>query len=100
MARDHEPPRLALADLRRRGLQPVDLAQHATCFGVEQHALGRRLQPAVGALEEGEAHRLLEPGDLGADSRLGHAHGARGSGHGAVIDHRPEGFEELDVHTL
>ena len=100
MAGDRQPTRLALANLRRRGLQPVDLAQHATCFRIEQHALGRRLQPAVGALEQGEANRLLQTRDLGADRGLGHTHGARGGGHGAVIDHRPEGFEELDVHTL
>ena len=33
-----------------------------------------------------------------ADLPPGHC--ARGGGHGPVIDHRPEGFEELDVHTL
>ena len=82
------------------GRQPGDLAEHAACFGIEQDALRRGLEPAVGALEERETHRLLQTGDLGADGGLGHAHGARGSGHGAVIDHRPEGFEELDVHTL
>ncbi len=100
MAGDREPARLALADLGRRRLQPVHFAQHTACFGIEEHALGRGLQAAVGTLEEGKANRVLQACDLGADRGLGHAHGARGRGHGTVVDHRPEGFEKLDVHTL
>ena len=64
MAGDGEPAGLALADLRGRGLQAVELAQHARGLGIEQQALGRRLQSAAGALEQRKADRLLEPRDL------------------------------------
>jgi hypothetical protein len=98
MAGDGEPPRLASADLHGGGLQAVELAQHAHRLGIEQHALGRRLQPSARALEQGKAHHLLELGDLRADRGLGHTHGAGRGGHRAVVDDGTERFQEAHVH--
>jgi hypothetical protein len=51
MAGDDEPTHLRGADLLSGLRQPVDTRQRLVGLGVEQHALGRRLQSTVAAIE-------------------------------------------------
>src|SRR5262249_41964578 len=98
MTGDDQPSGLGRSDLACGLWEATPPRQYLVGLRIEQHALSRRLQPPIGAVEQRETELLLKTSDLRTDGRLRHAHGRRGLRDGAVVDDRTERFEEAYIH--